>query len=233
MYTRGATILFAEDDQSLALILKEVLEQEGYKVIHCPNGFSAIENFDAEKIDLCLLDIMMPLKDGYSVAKNIRQQSDRVPIIFLTTKSDESDRLKGYDSGADDYLAKPFSVPELLKKIDVFLKRTKKMYADQFDEIKIGSMLFYPSSLKMVTPLRTIIFTRKETDILLFFVDHLGKTVQRTELLLRVWGKNDYFLGRSMDVFISKLRKYLKDDPSVVLETLHKVGFRLTVKSDC
>lgn len=229
MYTPGANILFAEDDASLSAILKETLEQEGHKVFICADGLSAVETFGLHNVDLCLLDIMLPKMDGYSVAKKIRKQNDRVPIIFLTTKSQETDKLKGYDIGADDYLSKPFSVQELLRKIDVFLKRSRKIFADRFEEIKIGQLVFFPSDLRLKTPLRNIDFTQKEADILIFFHQHLGKTVQRKELLMEIWGKDDYFLGRSLDVFISKLRKYLKDDPSVALETIHGVGFRLNI----
>src|SRR6187549_3595607 len=122
MYLPKATILFAEDDSSLALLIKETLEEEGYKVVHCASGQTAIDCFDPARFDLCLLDIMMPDKDGYSVARKIRKQSDVIPILFLSTKGDESDRLKGYETGADDYIAKPFSMPELIKKMEVFLK---------------------------------------------------------------------------------------------------------------
>lgn len=125
MQSIKATILFAEDDASLAFMVKDTLEEEGYIVVHCYDGQMAIDTFDKVKFDICLLDIMMPNKDGYTVAKKIREQSDIIPIIFLSTKSQEADRIKGYDTGADDYLAKPFSMPELLKKIEVFLRRTK------------------------------------------------------------------------------------------------------------
>src|ERR1700712_37765 len=145
MQTAKATILFAEDDSSLAFIVKDSLEDEGYKVVHCADGQTAIDSFDKNKFDICLLDIMMPNKDGYSVAKRIRQQTDRLPIIFLSTKSQESDKLRGYDSGADDYLAKPFSMPELLKKIEVFLRRTKRPVANIAEEIRIGNILFAPA----------------------------------------------------------------------------------------
>jgi len=229
MQQTKASILFAEDDKSLAFMVKDALEDEGYKVVHCSDGQTAIETFDKNKFDICLLDIMMPNKDGYTVAKKIRQQTDRLPIIFLSTKSQESDKLAGYDSGADDYLAKPFSMPELLKKIEVFIRRTKKPVADIYEEIRIGNIIFAPANLKIITPEETFNITQKENDLLKFLCDHRNKVLKRNEVLTNVWGKDDFFLGRSMDVFISKLRKYLKADPDIALETIHGVGFRLTV----
>lgn len=224
-----ATILFAEDDASLAFMVKDTLEDEGYKVVHCADGQTAIDNFDKSKFDLCLLDIMMPNKDGYTVAKKIRQQTDVLPIIFLSTKSQEEDRLKGYNTGADDYIAKPFSIPELLKKIEVFLRRTKKMHSDTIEEYSIGDMLFSPTNLKIVTPAETFSITQKEADLLRFLYEHKNRVVKREEVLINVWGKDDFFLGRSMDVYMTKLRKYLKNDPHAVLETIHGIGFRFSV----
>lgn len=229
MHPSKASILFAEDDKSLAFMVKDALEEEGYKVVHCADGLTAIESFDKNKFDICLLDIMMPNKDGYTVAKKIRQQTDRLPIIFLSTMSREADKLKGYDTGADDYLAKPFSMQELLKKIEVFIRRSKKPVADVQREIRIGKILFEPAGMKIITAEETFNITQKENDLLKFLCQHRNKVIKRNEVLLNVWGKDDFFLGRSMDVFISKLRKYLKSDPDIVLETIHGIGFRLTV----
>jgi DNA-binding response OmpR family regulator len=222
-------ILFAEDDESLAIMVKDTLEDEGYRVLHCADGQTAVDAFDKTKFDLCLLDIMMPKKDGYAVAKKIRQQSDVIPILFLSTKSQEEDKLKGYDSGADDYLSKPFSMPELLKKIEVFLRRTKKLAADSSETYKLGSILFMPAELKIQTPTDSFKITQKEADLLKFLCVHRNKVVKRDEVLINVWGKDDFFLGRSMDVFMTKIRKYLSADSSVVLETIHGIGFRFTV----
>jgi DNA-binding response OmpR family regulator len=224
-----ATILFAEDDASLAFMVKDTLEDEGYKVVHCADGQTAIDNFDKSKFDLCLLDIMMPNKDGYTVAKKIRQQTDVLPILFLSTKSQEEDKLKGYDTGADDYIAKPFSIPELLKKIEVFLRRTKKMHSEVQEEYFIGDMIFSPTNLKITTPAETFSITQKEADLLRFLYEHKNKVIRRKEVLINVWGKDDFFLGRSMDVYMTKLRKYLKNDPHAVLETIHGIGFRFSV----
>ena len=229
MAKHKATILFAEDDSSLSYIIKDALEEEGFKVVHCADGQAAINIFDKNKFDICLLDIMMPNKDGYAVAKKIRQQTDIMPILFLSTKGNESDRLKGYETGADDYLSKPFSMAELLKKIEVFLRRSKKINAVIEESIQLGTIKFIPSEMQLVTPNTTFRITPKEADILSFLSLHKNKILERQDVLLQVWGKDDYFLGRSLDVFISKLRKYLKEDPAIQLETIHRVGFRLTI----
>lgn len=229
MTTGKAVILFAEDDDSLAFMVKDSLEDEGYKVVHCADGQTAIDTFDKDKFDICLLDIMMPYKDGYTVAKKIRQQSDVIPVLFLSTKSLEEDRLKGYDTGADDYIAKPFSMPELLKKIEVFLRRTKKLHSNTIENIPVGSIIFSPTDLKIITKGETFNITAKETELLMFLCQHPDKVLKREEVLINVWGKDDFFLGRSMDVYIARLRKYLKADPAVMIETIHGIGFRFTV----
>ncbi|MEO6549205.1 MAG: response regulator transcription factor [Ferruginibacter sp.] len=230
MQTPKATILFAEDDSSLAFIVKDALEDEGYKVLHCADGQTAIDSFDKTKIDICLLDIMMPNKDGYTVAKKIRKQTDVLPILFLSTKSQEEDRLKGYDTGADDYISKPFSMPELLKKMDVFLRRSRKLHADTVDDFSIGNIIFSFVNLKIITATETFSITQREADLFKFFCENQNKVVKREEVLINVWGKDDFFLGRSMDVFISKLRKYIKAEPGIVLETIHGIGFRFVVQ---
>ncbi|MCW3093332.1 MAG: DNA-binding response regulator [Ferruginibacter sp.] len=230
MQTPKATILFAEDDSSLAFIVKDTLEDEGYKVVHCADGQTAIDSFDKAKFDICLLDIMMPNKDGYTVAKKIRKQTDVLPILFLSTKSQEEDRLKGYDTGADDYISKPFSMPELLKKIEVFLRRSKKLHADTVEDFSLGNIHFSFGNLKIITSTETFSITQREADLFKFFCEHQNKVVKREEVLINVWGKDDFFLGRSMDVFISKLRKYIKAEPGIVLETIHGIGFRFTVQ---
>ncbi len=231
MATAKATILFAEDDNSLAFMVKDALEEEGYKVIHCADGQTAIDTFDKDKFDICLLDIMMPYKDGYTVAKKIRQQSDVIPVLFLSTKTLEEDRLKGYETGADDYIAKPFSMPELLKKIEVFLRRTKKLHSNTVKNLHLGTIVFSPVDLKVITPKETYNITTRENELLLFLCEHANKVLKREEVLINVWGKDDFFLGRSMDVYIARLRKYLKADPAVMIETIHGIGFRFTVSA--
>lgn len=223
-------ILLAEDDMALGFVIKDNLQEAGYEVTHCPDGEAAWKSFQKKEYDICLLDVNMPFRDGFSLAKKIRQQSDQVPILFLTAKSLEEDRIKGFETGADDYITKPFSMKELLLRIDVFLRRTKKLQADATEEFTIGSMTFLYPELKLIVGGQTIPLTQRESELLHFFLRHINKVLKREEILLNVWGKDDYFLGRSMDVFITKLRKHLKADPAIRLETVHGVGFRLT---DC
>ena len=224
-------VLLAEDDIQLGFVIKDNLEEAGYEIVLCRDGQSAIDNFDKKEFDICLLDIMMPQKDGFMVAKKIRQQSDIVPVLFLTAKSMEEDKLKGFETGADDYITKPFSMKELLMRMDVFLRRTRKMHSDTAEEFTIGTMRFSFTNLKLTTASETFSLTQREADLLKFLCEHPNKVLKRDEVLIHVWGKVDYFLGRSMDVFIAKLRKYFKADPDIVLETIHGIGFRLNTNS--
>lgn len=224
-----AKILLAEDDEHLSDLVKDQLEEEGYAVTVCSDGQSAIDIFDKNKFDICLLDIMMPVKDGFTVAKKIRQQSDIIPIIFISTRAMIEDKIEGYQKGADDYIIKPFNMRELLLKLEVFLRRTKKMFSDTRQEFRFGKLYFSYTDLKFVGPEGTFNLKQKEAELLKFLCGHPNRILKREEILVAVWGKDDYFLGRSMDVFMSKLRKYLKADPDVVLETIHGIGYRFTV----
>jgi DNA-binding response OmpR family regulator len=226
MVTKKAKVLLAEDDLSLGYVIKDNLQDAGYEVVLCPDGQTAIEKFDKSQFDICLLDVMMPNKDGFTVARKIRQISDMVPILFLTAKSMEEDKIKGFLTGADDYITKPFSMQELLLRMDVFIRRTRKLHADSVQEYSIGQMKFSYTDLKLHTAGDTFTLTQKEADLLKFLCEHANHILKRDEVLLNVWGKDDYFLGRSMDVFMTKLRKYFKADPNIILETIHGVGFR-------
>ncbi len=226
-----AKVLLAEDDASLGFIIKDALEEDGYEVVHCADGQTAIDRFHKNDFDICLLDVMMPNKDGFAVAKKIRSQTDLVPVLFLTAKSMEEDKIKGFQSGADDYITKPFNMSELLLRMEVFLRRTKKMHSEKVQEYQIGKLKFSYTDLKITSDKGASSMTQKEADLLKFFCQHPNKVLKREEVLLNVWGKDDYFLGRSMDVFITKLRKHFKADPEVILETIHGVGFRFNVPS--
>ena len=192
------------------------------------NGQEAINSFDKNKFDICLLDIMMPVKDGFTVAKKIRQQSDVIPILFISTKALIEDKIEGYQRGADDYIVKPFNMKELLLKLDVFLRRTKKMFSETKQEFNIGKIHFSYTDLRLTNDDGVFDLKQKEADLLKFLCEHPNRILKREEILMAVWGKNDYFLGRSMDVFMSKVRKYLRADPDVVLETIHGIGYRFT-----
>jgi len=227
LITNKARILLAEDDNSLAFMIKEALEDYGYSVVHCENGKQAIDIFDKNQFDMCLLDVMMPEKDGFTVARKIRSISDVIPILFISTKVLEEDKLKGYQTGADDYITKPFSMKELLMKVDVFLRRTKKLSSES-DKIvfDFNSFHFNYNELKLMAGEERYSLTQKEADLLKFFCMHPNVILKREEILLNVWGKDDFFLGRSMDVYITKLRKYLKPVSNILIETIHTVGYK-------
>ena len=222
-----ATILLAEDDTTLSFVIKDNLQEAGYEVTNCANGEIAWQQFQKKDFDICLLDVNMPIRDGFALAKKIRQSSDVVPIIFLTAKGLEEDKLKGFAAGADDYITKPFSMQELIMRIEVFLRRTRKLKSDIKEEFNIGKLRFNYNELKLYDGDEIISLTQKEADLLKFLAGNVNKILKREEVLINVWGKDDYFLGRSMDVFITKLRKHFKADPGIVLETIHGVGFRL------
>jgi DNA-binding response OmpR family regulator len=222
-----AKILLAEDDRNLAFVIKDNLQDEGFEVVHASDGEAAWQQFQKSDFDICLLDVNMPLRDGFALAKKIRAESDMIPIIFITAKSLEEDRIKGFNTGADDYITKPFSIKELVLRINVFLRRSKKLQSDVLEEYTIGKLRFAYTEMKIYVDNEIISLTQREADLLRFFAQHVNKILKREEVLLNVWGKDDYFLGRSMDVFITKLRKHFKSDPDVVLETIHGIGFRL------
>ncbi|HTQ63730.1 MAG TPA: response regulator transcription factor [Puia sp.] len=232
MQNQKPRVLLAEDDLSLGYVIKDNLADAGYEVILCPDGQAAIDKFGKDEFDICLLDIMMPNKDGFAVAKKIRQQSDMIPILFLTAKSLEEDKIKGFEAGADDYITKPFSMQELLMRMEVFMRRTRKMYSEKSVSFTIGKLQFSYTDLKLSIGKSIFNLTQKEADLLKFLCEHPNCILKREEVLLNVWGKDDYFLGRSMDVFITKLRKYFKIDPAVNLETIHGVGFRFNAMVD-
>lgn len=224
-------VLLAEDDTALGFVIKDNLEERGYEVALCTDGQTAIESFDKSLHDIVLLDIMMPARDGFSVASRIRQQSDVIPILFLTSRSMEEDRIKGFETGADDYITKPFSMKELLLRMEVFLRRSKKIQSSNVVEYQIGSLLFKFNELKIYNGDQVSSLTQKEAELLRFFCENKNVILKREEVLLNVWGKDDYFLGRSMDVFVTKLRKHIKPDNSLQLETIHGIGYRFNVGS--
>jgi DNA-binding response OmpR family regulator len=226
-----ANILLAEDDDYLREFVKDALEEENYTVISCANGQEAINIFDKNKFDICLLDIMMPLKDWFTVAKKIRQQTDVIPIIFISTKTLIEDKVEGYQKGADDYIVKPFNMKELLLNLDVFLRRTKKMFSETKQEFTVGKIHFSYTDLRLSNEDGIFDLKQKEADLLKFLCEHPNRILKREEILMAVWGKNDYFLGRSMDVFMNRLRKILAVEPLAVIETLPQVGYRFVLRT--
>jgi DNA-binding response OmpR family regulator len=226
-----ANILYVEDDSSLSFVIKDNLEENGYTVVHCTDGESAWQQFMKHTFDLCLLDVMLPKKDGFALATQIRKKNALIPIIMLTAKNMDEDKIHGFKTGVDDYITKPFNMQELLLRMEVFLKRTK-IDANVFpSEVTIGSIVFHYEELELQTLEGIIQLTQKEADLLKYFCLHVNQTLKREDILLSVWGKDDYFLGRSMDVFITKLRKHLKADPSIEIQTIHGKGFKFLVKA--
>ena len=217
----------AEDDLSLGYVIKDSLVDAGHEVVLCPDGQTAIEKFKKESFDVCLLDVMMPNQDGFTVLKWIRQQTDHVPVLMITARSMEEDRIHGFESGADDYICKPFSMKELLMRIDVFYRRTKKLYSEKPLKFEIGSFTFLFNEYRLVSGQQVYNITQREAELLLFLCENPHRILTRKEILLQVWGNDDFYLGRSMDVFITKLRKYFKADPSINIETIHGKGFQL------
>lgn len=224
-------VLLAEDDPNLGLLLSEFLKKKGYQVQWAQNGDQALDLFVKSPFDLCLLDVMMPKKDGFSLAKDIRANHLQVPIIFLTAKSMEEDTLQGFKVGADDYLTKPFSMEVLLARMEAVLRRsqTDKVIPALAEEIPLGKFLYYPSKMKVVNGSKEQKFTPKENDLMKLLCENMGHPVSRSYALKLIWGDDTYFNARSMDVYMTKLRKILKEDPAIQLQNLHGEGFILKV----
>lgn len=231
MEKKDIRILLAEDDVNLGFVIKDLLEDEGYDVKLCTDGVLALQTFHEEPFDLCLLDVMMPHKDGFSVAESIRKTDPEMPIIFLTAKGMTEDKVRGLSLGADDYITKPFENAEFLLRIENVLRRTgKRQHRKDPDEFVIGKFILDSKNLTLTGPGGTLKkLTAKEAKILRLLCLNANNVVERDVLLNSVWGKDDYFTGRSMDVFITKLRKYLKDDETVKIQNVHGVGFKLEI----
>lgn len=222
-------ILYVEDDESLSFITKDQLEMESYDVTHSANGKEAWAAFRKGEFDLCLLDVMLPQMDGFELAKKIRSVSKHVPIIFLTAKSMQEDKMEGFLLGGDDYVTKPYSFEELKFRINVFLRRRKIMEEAPKEAISVGKYLFDYPNLNLSINGTTRGLTQREADILYYLASRPNIVIRRSDILEDIWGKDDYFYGRSLDVFISRLRKYLSEDPSLTIENVHSVGFKLNV----
>lgn len=223
------SILLVEDDESLSFVIKDNLELRGFNVIHCLDGESGWNAFIENKFDLCLLDVMLPKMDGFTLAEKIRQTNQYIPILFLTAKAMQEDKLEGFKKGGDDYITKPFSMEELIFRIDVFLKRTGKAQNSN-GVFQLGNYVFDYQELTLTIDAKEKHLTQKEADILKFFCENKNRVIKREEILKEVWGNDDYFLGRSLDVFISKIRKYLTLDDKVNIFNRHGVGFELIIE---
>ena len=220
-------ILLAEDDENLGSLLKEYLEIKGYKTGLYINGNKAYKGFIQEHYDLCLLDVMMPEKDGFTLAKEIRQINSDIPIIFLTAKTLKQDVLEGFSIGADDYITKPFSMEELLFRIEAILRRTHTGSGNQQETFKLGKYEFDAQKQTLTIDNQAQKLTTKEAELLKLLCNNKNKVLERNFALRTIWFDDNYFNARSMDVYITKLRKYLKQDPSVEILNVHGKGFKI------
>ncbi|MCB9186742.1 MAG: response regulator transcription factor [Flavobacteriales bacterium] len=232
MSAEKINVLLAEDDPNLGMLLREYLNAKGYETALAENGKVAYEMFMQGGFDLCILDVMMPIKDGFTLAEDIRQTDKHVPIIFLTAKSMKDDKMKGFQSGADDYITKPFSMDELLMRMQAILRRTipEVGKAKKKDTIKVGSFDFDFDKQLLILDGKEQRLTTKEANLLLMFCENRYDVLDRNYALNKVWGDDNYYNSRSMDVYIAKLRKYLSLDPDVELVNVHGKGFKLLAK---
>lgn len=230
-----ANILYVEDDATLSFVTKDNLQQFGYKVSHFENGQIALNNFTFHNFDICILDIMLPKMDGYELAKRIREINNEIPILFLSAKSQTEDKIHGLKLGADDYITKPFSMEELRLKIEIFLKR-KKVQSQENNENELVEAGLYQLNVKnQVLSIKgkpDIKLTLRETLLMKLLFENQNILIKRETILTQIWGDDSYFNGRSLDVFMSRIRKYLADDTLLQIENIRSIGFRLNVSDN-
>ena len=220
-------VLFVEDDSNLGSITSDYLKAKGFNCTWEINGELGYREFVKNQYDIVILDVMMPIKDGFSTAKDIRGIDKKVPIIFLTAKSMKEDTLKGFEIGADDYITKPFNMEELTARISAILKRVSSDTESHFDDIKIGKLTFNPKMQILSKDDFSVSLTTKESDLLILLYKNKNDILERDHALKAIWGDDNYFNGRSMDVYIAKLRKYLKHDEQIQIINVHGRGFKL------
>ncbi|MEM7108150.1 MAG: response regulator transcription factor [Bacteroidota bacterium] len=220
-------ILLVEDDENLGQILSEYLELKGYCCVLCRNGEEGLNQFKKHAFDLCILDVMMPKKDGFTLAKEIHDLSSETPFLFLTAKSMKKDAIKGLSIGAEDYITKPFSMEELLLRLNVIFRRIKGITKSEQTVFTISKLVLDSQTRELSIKGSARTLTTKENELLKLFCLDLGNIVSRKQALIQVWGDDSYFNARSMDVYIAKLRKYLKEDEQLQIITVHGEGFKL------
>ena len=223
-------ILYVEDDPNLGFATKDNLEANEYEIVHCTDGQQAWETFRQDHFDICVLDVMLPEMDGFTLAEKIRAADQHVPILFLTARALLDDRLHGLRLGADDYVTKPFSIQELILRIEVFLRRSKtdKPATDDGAIRRVGRYLFDFQKLTLTLNESVHTLTFREAEVMQYLAERPNEVIRREDLLKAIWGDDDYFMGRSLDVFISRLRKYLSGDPNLRIDNVHGVGFRIS-----
>jgi len=223
-------ILLVEDDTSLGFIISDQLRSDGYDVTLCTDGADGFKRFTEKTFHLCIFDVMMPKKDGFSLAKDIRKINGQIPILFLTAKSNDQDKVEGFRSGGDDYLTKPFNVEELQLRVAALLRRVNLQVEEKDTNVyKIGDYTFDTVNFELKHSNFEKVLTKKEAQILKMLCRLMNQVVPREVILTAVWGQDDYFVGRSLDVFITKLRKYLKEDERISINNVHGIGFKLEV----
>lgn len=228
----NARILLVEDDFNLGFVIQDLLKMEGYTVHLARDGKEGLQRYNQEGYDLCLLDVMLPSKDGFTLAEDIRKVNAHVPIVFLTAKGMPEDRIKGFKTGADDYITKPFENEELLLRVKAILRRSGASPAEaEPDQYTLGAYRFDPTAYLLCVGDDCEKLTRKETDLLKLLCEHKNKVIERDLIANMIWGDDSYFVGRSMDVFITRLRKHLAKDSSIAIENIHGVGFKLTIRA--
>ena len=223
------TILLCEDDENLGMLLREYLTAKGYAADLCPDGEAGYKAFLKNKYDLCVFDVMMPKKDGFTLAQEIRQTNTEIPIIFLTAKTLKEDVLEGFKIGADDYLTKPFSMEELTFRIEAIFRRVRGKKSKEVSVYKIGKFTFDTQKQLLDLDGKQTKLTTKESELLSLLCAHANEILQRDFALKTIWIDDNYFNARSMDVYITKLRKHLKEDPSVEIINIHGKGYKLIV----
>lgn len=225
-----AKILLAEDDTNLGFVVSDQLKSEGYSVTLALDGSEAFQKFNQDKFHLCIFDVMMPKKDGFSLAKDIRNIDKEIPILFLTAKSMTEDKIEGFKIGGDDYLTKPFDFQELLLRIKSLLKRVNIVEEEVNDKIiNLSTYIFDSENYKLTHTNFEKSLTKKEAQILAILCKFKNQVVSREIVMNAVWGQEDYFIGRSLDVFITKLRKYFSEDEKIQISNIHGIGFKLEI----
>jgi two-component system, OmpR family, response regulator len=224
------SLLLAEDDENLGQLLHTFLKSKDFDVELARNGKIAFEKFTASSFDFCIFDVMMPVMDGFTLAKEIREIDRKVPILFLTAKAMKEDKLEGFAIGADDYLAKPFSMEELLARISAILRRVEVKSTEAAAHLKVGKIDYEPELRLLHLEDGTKKLTTKENQLLELLVKNENEILDRQATLRAIWGDDNYFNGRSMDVYIAKLRKLLKEDPAIEIMNVHGKGFKFIVK---
>lgn len=224
-----AKILLVEDDANLGFVISDQLKSEGYQVVLCTNGMDGHMRFSEDEFHMCIFDVMMPKKDGFTLAREIRTMNQDIPILFLTAKAMMEDKIAGFNAGGDDYLTKPFSFDELSVRVKALLKRVNIQDEPEQKLVQIGSYTFDTENFTLKHPEFEKTLTKKEAMVLKILCKFKNSVVPRENILTAVWGQDDYFAGRSMDVFITKLRKYFVMDPKIAISNIHGIGFKLEI----